>query len=339
MKPKILKEYSRYSLFFFFIILGLVSFLVIKPLLNVLLGAIILTYIFYPVYKFINKRIKNSNISSFIVSLFVILLIIGPIVFVANILFQESVNLFHSIDNLTSSPMFHKITQYFGEGINLETYFKSSLNDLTVFIIQTVSNFIISIPNKVISLFILLITMFYFFKSGESLMKETKKIIPLNPPYSDVLFNKSKDIMSSMIYGTFIVAIIQAILALIAFLIFGFGSPILLSLAVFVLAVLPFIGASAVWIPLAILKIYQGDNIAGFGLIIYALLTITLVEIWFKPKIIGKRANVHPILILFGALGGFSFIGIMGIIVGPIVLALFLSFLRLVEVEKRETKG
>lgn len=339
MKTTGLKEYSRYSLLFFFVILGFVSFLIIKPLISVFLGAMILAYIFYPVYKFVNGKIKNDGVSSFIVSLLVIIIIMGPLLFVANILFQESVNFFHSINNIASSGFVSKISQYFGGGIDLENYFKTSLNDLTVFIIQGISSFIFTIPSKIVSLVIMLISMFYFFKNGEDFVKMAKKLIPLNSHYSDVLFNKSKDVMSSMIYGTLIVSVIQAVLALIGFLVFGYSSPFLFSIAVFILALLPFVGASIVWAPLALVKLYQGDSFAGLGLIIYALLTITVVELWFKPKIIGRRANVHPILILFGAIGGFNFLGIIGVVIGPIVLDLFFSFLRLAEVEKREANN
>ena len=328
-----------YSHILFFGVLGVISFLIIKPFLTVLIGAIILAYTFHPVYVYVNNKIKNDNVSAFLTSMIVIAVALIPLTFIANFLFQESVIFFHSINDIISSSFFNELSKYFGENIDFDSHLKSALNNLTVFVIKSISNFIISLPSKLISLLILFITTFYFFKSGKNFIEKAKEIIPLNKIYSDALFGRSKEIMSSIIYGTFVIAVVESVLALIGFSIFGYSSPFLLSIIVFILAFLPAIGASVLWIPLSILKIYQGDFFSGIGFIVYASLTITMAELWLRPKVIGERANVHPVLILFGALGGFSFMGIMGVVIGPIVLDLFISFLRLVGVEKREVKS
>ena len=103
-------------------------------------------------------------------------------------------------------------------------------------------------------------------------------------------------------------------------------------------SLIPFIGSSIIWFPAALLLIFNGyiqlDNviiIKGVLLILWGMFIVGLIDNLLKPKIIGSKARIHPVLVLIGVLGGLKVFGIIGIIIGPIILALLTTFIKIYE--------
>ncbi|MFQ5620928.1 MAG: AI-2E family transporter, partial [Candidatus Nanoarchaeia archaeon] len=145
-----------------------------------------------------------------------------------------------------------------------------------------------------------------------------------------------------VIYGSLVIALIQGALGALGFMIFGVGSPILWGLVMSLFALVPFIGTPIIWGPAGLLLVIDGfvdgqTNLVakGIGLLIYGTLVISTVDNILKPKLIGKKAKIHPIVVLIGVLGGLSLLGFVGFVVGPLVLALFEALIEVYEKEKR----
>jgi predicted PurR-regulated permease PerM len=107
-------------------------------------------------------------------------------------------------------------------------------------------------------------------------------------------------------------------------------------------SLIPFIGTGFVWIPVALIKIADGfvagDNftaLMGIGLLIYGTGVISVIDNILKPKLIGSKANINPLIILLGMLGGVTIFGIVGLIAGPLILALTVT---LIEIYKTEVQ-
>jgi predicted PurR-regulated permease PerM len=118
--------------------------------------------------------------------------------------------------------------------------------------------------------------------------------------------------------------------------IFGVSSPITWGIAMFFLALIPYVGTGLVWGPAAAIMILQGastsDNYLlwkGIGLAIYGLIIVSSIDNILKPKIIGHHSRVHPVLVLVGIFGGLALMGIPGIVVGPVALAMAVTLLEL----------
>ena len=95
-----------------------------------------------------------------------------------------------------------------------------------------------------------------------------------------------------------------------------------------ILVILPIFGSVFVWLPLSLLLISGGDYFNGVGLLIYWAIVLTLPETYLKPKLIGDKAKLHPVLVILGVFGGLKIFGFAGIIFGPFVLALFITLLK-----------
>lgn len=334
-----LKEQSKYFFVACFIGMILLAFLIVKPFLVAVLASIILTYVFYPIYRRVNKVIKNKNLCASLISLLVILMIIGPTLFAANAIINESVNFYHNVNDIEIEEISHAFSRYFGENIDLNFYFKEIVNNVSIAIMTGTSDFLLSIPQKLIVAFVVFFIMFYLFKDGDKLVAKVKRELPLKESHKASIAKKFNNMIYAMVYGLIVTAVIQGTIGAIGLWVFKVPSPILLGIVMIILAILPFVGAWLVWFPAAILQILRGDSFNGIGLLLYGFFIVSTIDNIIRPRLIGRRANIHPVLILLGVLGGIEMFGLIGIILGPLILAIFTVFLDIYLSEKHEIKS
>ena len=129
--------------------------------------------------------------------------------------------------------------------------------------------------------------------------------------------------------------------ARIGFLIFGVDSAFLWGFLSVIAAFIPFVGAAIIWVPLVLKMVLEGlivgNNTMLFmalGLTLYSVFIVGTIDNILKPKIIGDKAGLHPVIVLLGVFGGLALFGFAGLIIGPLLLALFIALLRIYEIEK-----
>ncbi|MBW2989554.1 AI-2E family transporter [Candidatus Woesearchaeota archaeon] len=336
-----------------------IVFLIIKPFVGALLASIFLCYLFYPVYRWVRKKVRNKNIASMITTLLVILILILPLFFVLNTLTKEAyVSYLTSKQKLLAmGEMFQNCPQenpfcgligYIGDFLNepqVKYHLESTLGKVTSYIIDHISDMVFSIPKFVLNFFVTIFTLFYLFKDGPKIIGDLKRILPLKDIYKRHLFDRFGNVTFAVIYGYILVSVVQGIVGGIGFFIFGVSSPMIWGFVMIFAAMIPFIGTAIIWLPPAILKLFGGiasnnshEVIMGLLFLLYGVVLISSIDNVLRPKIISKKARVHPVLILVGVLGGLYLLGTIGVVVGPLVLVLFVTFIGAYERERRSKK-
>jgi predicted PurR-regulated permease PerM len=186
---------------------------------------------------------------------------------------------------------------------------------------------LIKIPNLVFSIFIIIFSLYFFLKNAKDIMRFIRNFFPLPKGRYRQIFQRFDDLSRGMINGQIVVGMIQGFLAWIGFVILGVPSPVLWAVLTAIISVIPLLGAALVWFPIAVYLFITGYIAGdlwwkGIALLAYGSLVISTVDNILKPKIIGDRARIHPLIIFFGILGGIQLFGIPGIILGPLVLTL-----------------
>lgn len=333
------REHSKYFFLAMFVFILGVSIWIVWPFITALLGSLILTYIFYPIYERLLLVIKNKNITALIISVVIIILFIFPFIFVANALLTESTQFFYKIGNINEffeTIEKNYITKYI-MNVDISAYIKDLLSKSLISVMQGTEKFVLSLPEKILSFFIMLFTMFFLFRDGKKIVDKIKKELPLKERYRNHLSLRFNETIYATLYGIVVTAFVQGVVGTIGFYIFGVSSPILWGIVMTILAMLPFLGTVFVWLPAAIIKIAAGDTVNGVGLIIYGVLLISTIDNLIRPSIIGARGKIHPVLVLLGVFGGLKLFGLIGLIIGPLTLALLTIFLELYLSEKYET--
>ena len=180
--------------------------------------------------------------------------------------------------------------------------------------------------------------MFYLFKDGEKVVKDIKEVMPLRVEYKERLFKRVGNVSYAILYGHVVTALIQGVVGTIGLLIIGVKSALLWGLVMMIFALVPFVGTPIVWIPLGLIEFISGNPAKGILVLLYGALVISSIDNIIKPRIIGKKAQVHPVLILLGVLGGIKMFGFVGLMFGPLLLALLLVLLDLYQVDRVVSK-
>ena len=333
------------------IFFAIVLFL-IKPFLTTILASLVLAYIFYPVYKLVKKVVKNSTFASLLVSILIVLLFTLPLIFVANAVSAEArVNYVFIKKILATGNILEEgcndngivcsISDFFGEYLTdpqIKFQITNMASKATDFFLGLASNFILSIPVFLLKFFIMVFIIFYLFKQGDGLVFRLKRLLPLKKVHSKSIFDQLSDVTYAVIYGHILVSGIQALLGMAALWAFGVSSPILWGFVMFFFALIPFMGTPIVWVPAVLYKAFSNHPMQALGLLISGLF-ISIIDNFIKPKIVSGKANVHPVLVLLGVIGGFSVFGLIGIILGPVILSIFMTFIQIYEEEEVETQS
>lgn len=347
--------------YIFFSLLGIITILsavIIYPFIISLVTGALLAYILYPIYNVLIKRMPKS-IAAFLVAILIILLITVPSFFIISNITTETSYVYIRIkqqimtgefieDRCYGENSFCKTISEFNELLkdeNVKTYIVGFLNDIVSFITKKVSDIIFSIPTLIIHLVIILFAAYYSLVEGKKVIEKLTQIAPLKVHHQDEIFKQFNDITWAVVYGNFIVALVQGAIGAFGFWIFGLEGFLWWGLVMTFFALIPFVGTGVVWFPasvyLALSGYLQGEpNLIwkGAGLFLYGFFIISTIDNIIRPFIVSGKTKVHSFLIMLGVIGGLFVFGIIGLLLGPLILALLQTMLSILERELRAHK-
>ena len=193
---------------------------------------------------------------------------------------------------------------------------------------------------------IMVLTLYYFFADGPNMIAALMKLSPLDDAYEQELLDKFGDVSRAVVVAVLLSAIVQGLLAGIGFYFAGVNAVFFLTAATAFLAMVPFVGAAAVWVPVCIvLYFYTGnvvDGVAEFPegrpgaailLAIYCGTVVSMSDNVVKPLVLHGQSNLHPLLALLSVIGGIQTLGPIGILVGPMLVAFLQALLNMLNKE------
>ncbi|MCX5870124.1 MAG: AI-2E family transporter [Deltaproteobacteria bacterium] len=179
--------------------------------------------------------------------------------------------------------------------------------------------------NAAIMSIIMLYTMFYFLIDGKKLLYKILYYIPLENKDEQQLLERFTSVARATIKGTLIIGIIQGTLCGIGFALAGIPSPVFWGCLMAVLSIVPSVGTAIVWGPALLILILSKDFTGAIIVGISCGLIASNIDNLIRPRLVGKDTEMHDLFILFSTFGGISMFGIIGVIIGPISAALFVT--------------
>ena len=308
------------------------SFFLLKPVLLSIVVGFILAFIFFPIYNKIYSLTKMKNVSAMIVSVVLILLIILPIWFLTPIILNQSIKFFVSSQQIDFVLILKKIfpsifaSQEFSAQIG--SVISSSVAKTTNSLMNAFANFILNFPIFILQLLVVSFTFFFSLRDKEQLITYVKSLLPFSKDVEKKLFDYSKEITFSVIYGQVIIGILQGIITGAGFFIFRVPNALLFTSFAVVASIIPMLGPVFIWVPIVIYLILAGNTSAAVGVTIFGLIAST-VDNFLRPIIISRRTRVPPSIIVVGMVGGIFLFGVLGLILGPLILSYLLIILEL----------
>ena len=176
-------------------------------------------------------------------------------------------------------------------------------------------------------LFIMLYAMFYFLTDGPALIKTIMSHFPLSRSDKEKMMQVGFSVSRATIKGTLVIGVIQGALGGLGFAVAGLDNFVFWAAVMAVLSVLPGIGAMLVWVPVVAYLMMTGQMVAGVGLLLWCALVVGSVDNFLRPVLVGRDTEMPDLLILLSTLGGISFFGASGLVLGPMLAALMITVL------------
>lgn len=314
------------------VVLLILAFYLLQPLLLAIILGLILAFVFAPLYNRLFKLIKSKNLSAMILCILILLAVIIPLVLLLPLLIDQSITLYmatQQMDFITPLkeffPSIFISEQFSGE---IASIISSSINNLTNSIMNYFSNIILNLPLLLFQSIIVFFTFFFTIRDKEELITYIKTLLPFSPDVEKKLFESSKNITNSFIYGQIIIGSIQGLIIGIGFFIFQVPNALLLAVFATLAGILPVIGPSVVWIPTVIYLWMANNTTAVLGVGIFGIIS-SFSDNLLRPVIVSKRARLNPAIALIGMIGGYLLIGVLGFILGPLILSYLIIILEL----------
>jgi predicted PurR-regulated permease PerM len=335
--------FPRVFLLFLLVLVIFACYLVFKPFLVVIIISAILVSIFYTPYEWLAKKLWGyKKVAAFIMCIGVTLLVVLPIINFIIYAAQQSVVGYDNLQEFISNNHFSLVNNNYINIVKYSGVSEGQLQQAATELFKYINNWLVGgatqlimgTTNFVVSLFLIIFTMFFFFLDGQKMVEKLMFWTPLPNKYDKEIFKKFRSVSRSAIFSTFIAAIAQALVGAIGFAIVGLPA-FLPGILMGFCSMLPF-GTMIVWLPVAIYFLVVGQLWQGIFLFAYGMLVVGTVDNVLRAYLIKGKAEVHPIFVVFSVLGGIALFGFWGVIFGPLIISLTVTILHIYELEYEE---
>ena len=334
-------NHQKSELYFLLILLSgifVLAFFIFKPFLYALILAIVFRTVFEPIHK---KALaitgEKNGLAALLATALVLIVVIVPLAFLGIQIFQEATQLYSSLvsngsatdlsrrmgDTIQSLTRFSPVPIEFSVDVN--QYLKQGLS----WLLQHLGPLFANVAKAMMGIFIFLVALYYLFKDGHKLKNAVVALSPLQDTHDETIFNKLSLAVNSTIKGNLAVALVQGILTVVGFTIFGVPNAALWGGVAAIAALIPGIGTALVLLPAILYLYFSGETFFALGLLFWGVTAVGLIDNFLGPKLVGRGIQLHPFLILLSILGGIGFFGPLGFLLGPLVLSLLFAFLEI----------
>lgn len=327
-------EYSvkRYFALGLVVIFGLVILYMLRNFLTPVVVAIILTFLVYPIYNYFMKKTNGKEIiSASFVIVFVLLVVFIPLSVGASMVLDQVNNLDLNSDKyIKYEQVIYELTGNnvsINDGIkNIGTMFKSEAT-------STLPKFVSITSNFLISTFIMFFVMFYLLIDKDKVLKLLSEILPFSKKNSKFLILESGKVTRAILIGQVLTAIIQGLLGMFSFIVAGVSGAFFWGFIMILLSVIPVIGAFLIWLPTGLFLLIDGQIWQGVFVLLWGVIVVSNVDNIVRPKLVGKFADIHPLEVFLGVIIGLSTFGMIGIVLGPLIVSLFKTLIKVYQQE------
>ena len=312
----------------------------LQPFLEVIIWGAILVTLFAPAHAWILKRTRRQSLSAGLSVLLVLVTVIAPLVFICTAVLGEIGSLTTKVQEtyqrLRTDPEAAKQAREAlaaaGQYVDLDKALssdelKNAATRASQWFLQRSAGFVGGLFSILVRVFFTIFTTYYLFRDREAIVRRLPEVLPLDPADSRAILARTREVISASVYGVLIIALTQGTLGGLMFWILGIPSALVWAVIMIVLCMIPMAGAAIVWAPAALYLGLTGEYTKAVVLFLYGALVISMVDNFLRPRLVGGKTRMHELFIFFSVLGGLAVFGVVGLLLGPVVLAITLALL------------
>lgn len=327
---------------FFFLLLLIVTlsfFGLIVGFLTPIFWALVLALIFQPLQQYLLTVIHNRpSLNAFLTTATVVFAVLIPVLLVGLAVAREAASIATDLEkgniNPESTllwlqqriPLLSRLLDRFGVDVS---QIQEGVSAAAVASGKWIAGNAVAIGQNAlrffVQLFVMLYLLFFFIRDGGTILLRITQALPLDDTLARHLGGRFANVARATLKGTFLIGAIQGLIGGLAFWALDLRGAVLWGVVMALFSLIPAVGPAIVWLPAAIMLIASGAVIKGLILIAIGAVVIGLVDNLLRPMLVGRDAGLPDYIILLATLGGISMFGLSGVLIGPIIAALFFS--------------
>jgi len=313
-------------------------FRILQPFLNVILWAVVLAVVFTPVHAQVERRIASPSLAAALSTVLALVTILAPITFITVAVIHEAQTVAARLsDNngewlKVNAALLEPVLRPLSRFIDVDTlrspeFIRDRLQTLSGSLAIGTVGVVGGLFSTLAQLFLVLFSLFYLLRDHETIGRALYDLVPLEERQLTMVLTRTRDVISASVSGKVLISALQGLLGFFIFWAVGLPSAMLWGVVMFFLSMIPMAGAFLVWGPAAAFLLVTGAYTKGIVLIAFGLLVIGTIDNVLAPKLVGQRVAMHELLIFFAVLGGIQIFGVLGLILGPVVVAVTLALI------------
>lgn len=292
----------------------------------------------YPLYTRMLKIVRGrSAVAAALTLAVVVLLVLAPLAAIVQLVGTQAVEISQSVKPQVSAviqqleasdssldwlPFWDRLEPYRDQ---IMTKLGEIASAISSFLVSGLSAAAQGTVRFLFDLFIVLYSMFFFLMHGPEVRDQVLRLFPLKESDKELLLGKFVSVSRATIKGTLVIGVVQGGLAGAAFAVVGLTGAAFWGTVMAVLSIIPGIGTALVWVPAVIYLFIVGETVSAIGLLLWCAIVVGTADNVLRPLLVGKDTEMPDILVLLSTFGGLALFGAVGLVIGPVIAALFLA--------------
>lgn len=323
---------ERFTELLFYAVLLLMGYLVMQvvwPFLSPLAWAVILAMSLRPVYLRFCVRVSNGN-AALLTTLLAALLIIAPAAFLVAVMAQQAPAAIELATRVSSTAP--EAVMRFWQSVRAAVpaplpehpgaWIAQGAEAIGTFIATHAGSFLADVLSTFGSLLVMLFALFFFLRDGRVLGELVRRVLPFSDSESDRLIAETSELVVASVGAGLVVAAVQGLVGGLSFWVLGLPAPAVFGAAIAICSLLPVVGATIVWVPVALWLFLSGEVTRAVVLTVLSAAVLGSVDNVLRPMLLAGRTSASGLVVFIGLLGGVAAFGFVGIVLGPIVLVI-----------------
>lgn len=324
-------------------------FLIVRPFLEAILWSMLLAFLLFPAQRALGRLMGGRfALAAILLTVATTIVLIAPAPLLAVAFASQARDLFGRLQRVVAGSGISGTGDILGIPIvsravgwaeavapvdpaQIQGWLMSGAQTLLQGLVGLSGAFVVGALNTLVGLGITLFLLFFFLRDGEGMVASAVRLIPMPPERRGHLVDHIAAVIRAVVFGSLLTALVQGVLVGVGFALVGLPSPVVFGALAAVASLIPLIGTALVWVPAAATLFLQGRWVAGLILVAWSVAVVSSADNVVRPLFISGRAQISTLPVFLGLLGGVSAFGPIGLVVGPVVVALTLALLRFAE--------
>ncbi|HET8926168.1 MAG TPA: AI-2E family transporter [Candidatus Acidoferrum sp.] len=305
-------------------------FRIYEPFLAALGWAATLAIFFYPMHHWLMKRF-TANRAAVLSTLAVTFLLIVPAIVVTTLFVREAVSVSRGVQSsfiADHAPAVARTWVWIAKHVpgldpNADVFamLEQAVQKQAGFLAERLGTILRNIAEFVFDLFVMIFAMFYFFRDADSIIRGVRSILPFDAEHRDTMIVQARDLISASVTTSLIVAAIQGALGGLGFALVKLPAPIFWGVAMGFFSLVPVVGSGLIFVPAALWLGFTGHWGRAILLLLICAGVSTVVDNVVRPLLLGGRTELSALVIFISVVGGVGVFGMLGLVLGPILVA------------------